>query len=82
MDFIACLREEARYTENALISVLDSRPRYLKRIPKKFYVRHFLEIHKQNSRPQIKITEKGGYNYSISVKVRIYDKIRKRYIKF
>lgn len=75
------LREECRFMENAIISVLNSRPRYLKRIPKKFYLRHFLEIHRQDSQPRVEQTDDGLRIYS-TLKVGIYDRIRRKYIKF
>ena len=82
IDYIERLiTEESIVIENAIISVLDRRPRYLRRIPKMYYVRHFLEIHKQDSLPRIEKTEKG-YSISNDIKVRIYDKIRRKYIKF
>lgn len=81
MDFMERIRAEHRFIENAIISVLNSRPRYLKWIPKMFYTKHFLEIHRQDSRPQIEKTEKG-YSYSVNIKIRIYDKIRRKYINF
>ena len=75
------LREECRFMENAIISVLNSRPRYLKRIPKKFYLRHFLEIHRQDSQPQVEKIDGGVRIYS-TLTVGIYDRIRRKYIKF
>ena len=36
--------------ERAIISALNNRPRYLRWIPKKFYVKHFIEVHYQNTR--------------------------------
>lgn len=81
MDFMERIKAEHRFIENAIISVLNSRPRYLKRIPKIFYVKYLLEIHRQDSRPLIEKTG-NGYSYRVNIKIRIYDKIRRKYIKF
>ena len=80
-DYMANLKRELQFTENAIISVLNSRPRYLRRIPKKFYVRHFLEIHKQDTIPRVEKTA-NGYSITKDLKIGIYDKIRRKYIKF
>ena len=56
--------------ENSINDALDKRPRYLRWIPKKYYVKHFLEMHQY--------PDNKSDTFSISYK--IYDKIRKKYV--
>ena len=73
------LRDMSEAIENSIITVLNNRPRYLKRIPKKFYVKHFLQIHKQDKRP----LERPNWNtWEIKTEIRIYDRLRKKFLDF
>ena len=58
--------------ENAINVSLDKRPRYFRWIPKKYYVKHFLEIHQQS--------DNKLDTFSISISYKIYDKLRKKYV--
>ena len=62
--------------ENAIIKALNNRPRYLRWIPKKFYVKHFIEIHEHNMKP---LPVKNWLK--IETEFRVYDKLRKKYVK-
>ena len=64
--------------ENAIINVLNNRPRYLRWIPKKFYVKHFIEIHEQNMRPLVLPVKNW---LKIETEFRVYDKLRKKYVE-
>lgn len=64
--------------ENAIINALNNRPRHLRRIPKKFYVKHFIEIHEHNMRPLVLPVKNW---LKIEREFRVYDKLRKKYIE-
>ena len=79
-DIAKVIEKECEVIENSLIKVLDNRPRYLKWIPKKYYTRHFLEIHRDN-RPLISQNKiDWGYKISGTVTYKIYDKLRKKFV--
>lgn len=64
--------------ENAIITALNNRPRYLRRIPKKFYVKHWIEIHYHNTRPLVLPVKDW---LKIETEFRVYDKLRKKYVE-
>ena len=64
--------------ERAIISALNNRPRYLRWIPKKFYVKHFIEVHYQNTRPLVLPVKNW---LKIETEFRVYDKLRKKYVE-
>lgn len=64
--------------ENAIINALNNRPPYLRRIPKKFYVKHFIEIHEHNIRPLVLPVKNW---LKIETEFRVYDKLRKKYVE-
>jgi len=64
--------------ERSIISVLNNRPRYLRWIPKKFYVKHFIEIHYHNARPLVLPVKNW---LKIETELRVYDKLRKKYVE-
>lgn len=65
--------------EKSVLQVLNNRPRYLRWIPKLFYTKHFLEIRQPKERPLYRTYEKG--TYSVTIAFRIWDKLRKKYVK-
>ena len=64
--------------ENAIIKALNNRPLYLRRIPKKFYVKHFIEIHEHNRRPLVLPIKNW---LKIETEFRVYDRLRKKYVE-
>lgn len=64
--------------ENAIITALNNRPRYLRWIPKKFYVKHFIEVHYHNTRPLVLPVKNW---LKIETEFRVYDKLRKKYVE-
>ena len=65
--------------EKSILQVLSNRPRYLRWIPKLFYTKHFLEIRQPKERPLYRTYEKG--TYSVTIAFRIWDRLRKKYVK-
>ncbi len=71
-------RHIAESWEKAIISSLNNRPRYLKWIPKKFYVKHFIEVQCHNARPLVLHVKNW---LKIETELRVYDKLRKKYME-
>ena len=68
----------AEAKENAIINALNNRPRYIRRIPKIWYVKHFIEIHEQNIRPLVLPVENW---LKIETEFRVYDRLRRKYVE-
>ena len=78
-DIAKMIEKECEVIDNSIIKVLDNRPRYLRWIPKLFYTKHFLEIRQPKERPLYRTYEKG--TYSVTIAFRIWDRLRKKYVK-
>ena len=73
-------KKEEKKSELEWISnyYIDRASKYLRWIPKKFYVKHFIEVHYQNTRPLVLPVKNW---LKIETEFRVYDKLRKKYVE-